>query len=112
MPNSQINVINIEEEISDIDNGENYEMDSNNDIEIQIEQPPEEEDKSNLEINLDEEEMNKDFIQKKHKNETSPYEIIDISEDNGNEKKEKASTPFYASPIFKTEKLSISRVFA
>ena len=95
LPNSQINVINIEEEISDIDNGENYEMDSNNDIEIQIEQPPEGEDKSNLEINLVEEEMNKDFIQKKHKNETSPYEIIDISEDNENEKKEKAINKLY-----------------
>lgn len=94
LPNPQINVINIEEEISDIDNGEYDEMDSSNDIEIQIEQPPEEEEKSNLEINLDEEEMKQEFIQKKHKNETSLYEIIDISEDNAKERKFKGQHPF------------------
>ena len=93
LSNPEINVINIEEEISDIDNGESDEIDTNNDIEIQIEQPSSsssiyEEEKSNHEeINLEEEDeyIKTDFINRKHRNNTSLYEIIDISEDNVSE---------------------------
>ena len=92
----EINVINIEEEISDIDNGESDEIDSSNDIEIRIEQPPEinssnseaeEETSNHEEIHLveEEEDIKTEFINRKHKNNRSLYEIIDISEDNVNE---------------------------
>ena len=89
-------MINIEEEISDIDNGESDEIDSSNDIEIRIEQPPEinssnseaeEETSNHEEIHLveEEEDIKTEFINRKHKNNRSLYEIIDISEDNVNE---------------------------
>ena len=92
----EINVINIEEKISDIDNGESDEIDSSNDIEIRIEQPPEinssnseaeEETSNHEEIHLveEEEDIKTEFINRKHKNNRSLYEIIDISEDNVNE---------------------------